>query len=366
MVFGHYNRYIMKSMLTSLLLATVAFVLFLFLAYWVRMMREGVLAERFLEAAPYFLMMAVPAVLPVAFVVAVSGVLSRAAAQNELLVMSASGLPLSRTTRPIYGIALLMSVFLWFANDQLIPESTEARMSLIRSFASQVLSVTNGRDRVIQLPDKIVYCRHYQDGRMEGLLLTGEEKGREIQMTAEKGTLRMDKEKDLVYLDLYNVRIQLISSDAVDVVECDRYVLCIPLTPKEHPRESFSSASALFRLSKRFGERVKKETDESKKERLFRYKSRCESEISRRAVMSLSPLLLLFLIIPVSIAIGESRHGGAPFVAVIMSILLFYVPLLAGHAVARRGMVMAYLPPASAVLVSVTASLLFRMLLKKR
>jgi len=365
-MFGHYNRYIMKGMLASLLLATVAFVLFLFLGYWVRMMREGVLAERFLEAAPYFLMMAVPAVLPVAFVVAVSGVLSRAAAQNELLVMSASGLPLSRITRPLYGVALLMSVFLWFANDRLIPTSTEARMSLIRSFASQVLSVTNGTDRVIQLPDKIVYCRRYQDGEMEGLLLTGEEKGREIQMTAERGTLRMDREKDLVYLDLYDVRIQLVSSSEVDVVECDRYVLSISLRPKEHPRESFASVSALLRMSRDFDERLERETDPKRRERLLRYKSRCESEISRRVSVSLSPLLLLFLIIPVSIAMGEGRHGGAPFVTVIMSILLFYVPLLAGHAVARRGMVMAYLPPVSAVLVSVVASFLLRALIKRR
>lgn len=346
--------------------ATVAFVLFLFLGYWVRVMRDGVVAERFLEAAPYFLIMAVPAVLPIAFIVATSGVISRAASQNELLVLSATGVPPSRITRPFYGIAFFLSVLLWFANDWLIPSSTEARMALLRSFANQVLSVTNGRDRVIHLPDNMVYCRRYQDGEMDGLLITGRYEGREIQMTARHGNLRVDKEEEVVYLDLYGVRIQLISGGAVDVVDCDRYVLCISLTPKEHPREGFVDVSSLMRWRRRLGERIAEERDSKKRERLRRYQARCEAEISKRVIMSISPVLLLFLVLPICIVMGERRHGGAPFVAVIMSILFFYVPLFAGHAVARRGALLAYLLPASAVVVTISVSVVLRIIIRRR
>ncbi|MCX7704423.1 MAG: LptF/LptG family permease, partial [Planctomycetota bacterium] len=108
-ILGLYNRHILVSVVTLLFLSSAAFVLLLFLGWWVRMMREGVAAEQFLEASPYFVIMAVPTVLPIAFVVAVSSVVSRVAFQNELLALSSSGVPLRSITVPLYFVAVLLS-----------------------------------------------------------------------------------------------------------------------------------------------------------------------------------------------------------------------------------------------------------------
>ncbi|MCX7702772.1 MAG: hypothetical protein N2234_01525, partial [Planctomycetota bacterium] len=114
-----------------------------------------------------------------------------------------------------------------------------------------ILCVTNGSDRTIllsskdRLSDKTVYCALYQDGVMERLLIFGYEGGRPVTVSARHGRLELDKEADTVYIGLEEVRVNQMSDRFFDVIECDRYILSIPLEMQEHPREQFASFSRL-------------------------------------------------------------------------------------------------------------------------
>jgi lipopolysaccharide export LptBFGC system permease protein LptF len=335
------------------------------------MMREGVVAEQFLEAAPYFLALTVPSVVPLAFVVAVSAVISRAATQNELLALSAAGASSRSVTRVLYVLAILMSIPLWFINDRLLPSSNEARLALVRSLANDLLGITNGEDKSIPLPskdpksDKMAFCRKYQDGYMEDIIVFGQDKGRDFLMSGKKGKLQLDKESEIAYLALEKVRIQQKSNTAVDVIECDKYILAIPLEPAAHPREEFADIEKLLSSREAMKRYLSQETNKEKRAKIELYLARCEAEITKRITMSVSPILLLFLILPVSILLGEKKRGGAPFVAVGTSVLFFYIPSMVSVAIARRGSEFALMLPASAALVSIIASIIMRFSLRR-
>ena len=202
------TRYLLKN----LLLATVFVAAALTAIIWLNLLLDrlslfinsdasaGMLVRLVLLSTPQF----AEVMLPLALVAAVLFVYSRMAADNEIVVMRASGVSHSRLARPALVLGAVMAAALACFTTYLTP-TCFYRMHVLRQELAREYSAFLLREGVFNsFGDGLtIYVRSRKPGgEVDGLLIydTREDKSRPVTVIAKRGIVRMDGEAPAIIL----------------------------------------------------------------------------------------------------------------------------------------------------------------------
>jgi len=204
------QKYVIRQWLTSLLLITIVLLAVVILVVpFFQFQKYTVLDEQFiLKVLPYFIPISLVYILPLATLLSCIFVFGRLSEDNELLAIKSSGIPLLRVIRPILMLSFILALGIVLINNHLIPYcQSQTRQLTISAFKSRIFTGSQGADE-IKLPLGKLYYGSSKDGVFESVRLlqydgTREELTKEI--SAQRGTFRVDEENAVFSLDLTNV-----------------------------------------------------------------------------------------------------------------------------------------------------------------
>lgn len=147
------DYYLIRSFFTSFLLALAFFVMIVqimdLFANIFRYMQNDVPLKAILRVMVYYLPKSLSYALPIAVLFAVSYSLGNLYANNELIVIYASGVSLSSFLVPVMISALVLSVSSFFFEDTIVLPATDAKSRLSRNLLSVRETDFNASDLVI-------------------------------------------------------------------------------------------------------------------------------------------------------------------------------------------------------------------------
>lgn len=337
-----YSRHTLLGVLRGTALAVVGFSLLMLLGWWVRMLQEGLCAGELLEGALWFLIFCGVMVVPAGVGLGVAQQVSRAAAGGELVALEAGGVGWQRAYRGVLLMSAAFAALMFLAEETIVVEASRRKEAMLRSLAAQILRVADGENRLIEIPQAVIFCRHYRSGRAKGVVLFAWPKGYEVEATAKEARIEVSQKGEMVFLELRDARIWLRSAQQSDYIECQRYVVCRPLRLAEKERPQ---TVGLIRALELADETAQKAAKGSRRAAL--YHARYLTEAATRVCLPFGAVVAVLL----GLSLGRLFVRAGPVAALLATVVLFYVPLMTLMHLGRTGMAGAW--KGMAVLVAV-------------
>jgi len=330
-----YSRYTLGEVAKGTGVALVAFSLLMLLGWWVRMLQEGLGASELVEGALWFMIASCVMVFPAAVVVGVAQQVGRAKEHGELVALEAGGVGWQRPYRWVVLLGAVFGLFLFFAEETVVVYASSRRDAMMRSLAAQILRTTDGRNRLVLIPQAIVFCHDYRGGHARGVVLFGWPKGYDVEATAREATIEVAEDGSMVFLELRGARIWLRTKETADYIECERYVVCRPLQLAHHERPQTVTLPRALQLAGQMKEKAARGN-----RRAALYHARYLAEAGMRLSLPWGALIAVFF----GISVGRLLPRGGPVAALFLLVVLFYIPLMTLLHLGRTGMAGVWLP----------------------
>ncbi|MGA7609459.1 MAG: LptF/LptG family permease, partial [Xanthobacteraceae bacterium] len=135
---GSIGRYILRTTIGAFFLVLASLTAIIWVSYALRdidlMTSQGQTILTFIEITSLVGPQLVLVIAPVAFVIAVSQILTKLASDSEIIVMNAAGMSPWLLFRAFFGAAVLVSVLVLFVSAYLSPEC----LRILRRWATEV------------------------------------------------------------------------------------------------------------------------------------------------------------------------------------------------------------------------------------
>ena len=135
---GSIGRYILRTTIGAFFLVLASLTAIIWVSYALRdidlMTSQGQTILTFIEITSLVVPQLVLVIAPVAFVIAVSQILTKLASDSEIIVMNAAGMSPWLLFRAFFGAAVLVSVLVLFVSAYLSPEC----LRILRRWATEV------------------------------------------------------------------------------------------------------------------------------------------------------------------------------------------------------------------------------------
>jgi len=324
-----YSRHTLLGVLRGVALAVVGFSLLMLLGWWVRMLQEGLCAGELLEGALWFLVFCGVMVVPAGIGLGVAQQVSRAVAGGELVALEAGGVGWQRVYRGVFVMGVVLAVLMFAAEETVVVAASARREAMMRSLAAQILRVADGENRLVEIPQAVIFCRQYRGGRAKGVVLFAWPKGYEVEATAKEARIEVSQNGEMVFLELRDARIWLRGAEQSDYIECQRYVVCRPLRLAEKERPQ---TGGLIRALELADETAQKAAKGNRRAAL--YHARYLTEAATRICLPFGAVVAVFL----GLGVGRLFMRTGPVVALFATAVLFYIPIMTLMHLGKTGM----------------------------
>ncbi len=184
----------------------------------------GVIVQFFVQNLPYSLAYTIP----ISALFSALLLFGRLSSDSEINAMRSGGLSLWQIASPIFLIALGLVVVCLYNNCVLYPKTTYANRMLLKSMGVEdpVKLLEEGRF-IREFPGYMIYVGEKNHNRVRDLVVYEiDEKTDKITGTvrAQSGIISSDKEKSLLKIDLFDVRIEVPDAADPDNSAKTRYV----------------------------------------------------------------------------------------------------------------------------------------------
>ncbi|MEW6025785.1 MAG: LptF/LptG family permease [Planctomycetota bacterium] len=310
------QRYVIKEWLINfLMVTTVLLAVILLIVPFFQFQKFTALDEDFIfKVLPYFIPISLVYIVPLSVLLASLFVFGRLSEDNELLAMKSSGISLGRIVRPVFYLAVILSIGVILINTRLIPYChSQTRQLTISVFEKRIFAGARGADE-IKLPDgKITYANHNNEAFESVRLLKFGQKREELaeELSAQKGKFTIDSDKAELSLDLDRVYITRWEKGAPHLMKSDRTIYKMDI-------------STLFAPSRK---NLASLTDRELDEMLAQYKgnpARTRQVLFnkyQRYAGGLTPLIFALIGIPIGVLIRK----GSKVAAIGASMLIVFV-----------------------------------------
>lgn len=328
-MFDTYTRHTLFQVTKGAAIGLVAFSLLLLLGWWLRMLQEGLSGSELVESALWFLAMSGVMVVPAAVVVSVAQQVGRALNSGELVALEAGGVSWKRAYRGVVLFGVLLGVLMMVAEETVIVYASARKDAMMRSLAAQILRTTSGRNRILEIPQAVIFCREYRSGIAKGVVLFGWPKGKEVEATARQAKIEVAEDGSMVFLELRNARIWLRDKMGADYIECHRYVVCRPLRLPQKERPQTVNIKRALELA----EEMRRKAERGNRHAAI-YHSRYITEAAIRLSLPWGAIIATLF----GIGIGHLFPKSGGVIALFAVALLFYTPLLTFVYLGKTGM----------------------------
>lgn len=318
------NRYLLRELATPTLLGLLVFTLVLIAGRMVQLadmvINKGVsltdISGLLLTTLPPFLSISIP----LAFLIGIMLGMGRLSADNEIIALKTAGIGLSRLARPVLILALVSSVATAVMGWWLAPWGNRAFRTILFDITSSKASVALQPQTFVKQFDNMVLYAERVDGRtgeIIGVFIVENQERGVMTITAERGKLTTEPDRQLITLSLYNGHLHRENTsapargnklaargtnqgdDSYQVVRFNRYDIRPELAATPASRE----ATEIRPKDQGLAELWERSNDDDRKSDLAR------AELHRRLCSPLAPLIFALLALPFSTHLSRSGRG---------------------------------------------------------
>ncbi len=307
---------------------------------------KGVPAEKVL----FLLILILPAILaitiPMGFLLGILMTYGRFAEDNEITAMKASGISVLKMLTPIIGVALVLSAFMMYFNDTILPKSNYLYAKNLFEIISNRAHIVIKEKTFIETFDGItLYCDYVEPKTniMKKVKINIREKNRRepIFVFADSGLLVSNEDEMELMLYLYNGSIHFFSTNDVRYDAGTYYFGTFEKLEKSIDMNKGLEKARNFKKGPRMltsaelKQRIKKENFKPLKRNLL-------IELNKKFSIPFACLIFALLGAPLGILL---KHGSKP-VAIAVSIgiiFVYYIILYFGNNLGLKGTISPFL-----------------------
>ncbi len=336
------QRYIFKELVYNFLLAFVVISAVILLAGLFKVVYEysWINLTLVFSMIPYIMLGSLFLVIPTSVLVSVVATYGRMSADNEIVALKSTGVHLFRIVVPGALFGIFLSLLLLVANDRYVPDA-DKRIKTMGTQQDLMLLLDNevkrGRTQLKDLPNLIITWESSvkkEQASEDGAPARWEFRNvrvRRYEKKAEKSVLKEEfvaESMEVVPSKTSRKGIDFILTNADQVVGGSTHV-AKTIIPFELPSEGFdvrldhrSLASLMSFMRKRL--------------KLYPNTRVC-TEIHKRIAWSVSPLLFVFLGLPVAIMFRYRNRIVAFLIAILIGIFVYWPVMMLGETFALEG-----------------------------
>lgn len=291
------------------------------------------------EVMPYFIILSVTYIIPIALLIASVFIFGRLSEDNEIVAIKTSGIHLSRIIRPVFLLGLLLGIMVMIINTCFIPYCyARTRTLTISALKSRLLS-PNIATQSIKLPNYRIYYDDFKDGIFKNISVTKFDDKTDIfdELKARQGTFQLDEKNAQLILNLRHVTKSKIDWEEKEpgIVRGDPFTVRIDLSGLFLPR-----GQKLATLSNTELNHLIQAGDS---ERFL--VTQLLTEKHRRYSLGLAPLIFLLIGTPVGILVKKGSKTAGVGISFLIVAIGYYPLVVMGNFIGAKG----YLPPQLAV-----------------
>lgn len=329
------NKYLVKDYLTvfavAMLLITFAFsigAIYRAIDIMARGLPVGVVGRFFLYNIPYSLAFTIP----ISALFSTLLVFGRLSSESEISAMKSSGLSMWQIAAPIVLVSIGLVCVCLYNNCVVYPRTTYANRQLLKGMGvdDPIKLLEEGRF-IREFPGYMIYVGKKNHNRVRDLVVyeidrdTGKVKG---SIRADSGIMTADKEKAVLKIDLFDVRIEIPDSDVPDDSTKTRYV-----NARNYPiRLDFNELTGQKEISKKrknmtMSELAYRLRNAGAEDAWMADKDRrvehCRNlvEANQRICLSIAPFMFVLIAIP----LGIKSHRKESSIGMLMSLGIMFV-----------------------------------------
>jgi lipopolysaccharide export system permease protein len=351
------HRYALREMLRSFALAFVTLASIMLLGALFKPLKMGLGLSDVADLLPYLIPYSLAWVIPASLLTACVMTYGRLSAENELLAVCASGVPLRYMCYPAFLIAIVLTAFCLPLNDTIIPHCRVRMQEVVRKkfyddpFRLPILGT-------FEIGDQKMYIERREGNVLYNVIVVeppAEEENAKDTTSTPKPTkkLRVFRARRAHYeVDKDNLQIRIILGDAqYTIVDPDQHALGWHNVSAQEQNVVIKTEDPSSLQKRRRGERATRDlmaeleasqeelaeaTDDGDRTQIRRLRKRCaqlETEIRLREALAFSVLALALVGVPLGIWMRrESRL--ASFALAVVVFLLLYAMLIGGEGLA--------------------------------
>lgn len=332
------RNYILKELLWPFLLSLIIFNFVLLMGNLIKlaelMVNKGVsiifVLKLFLFLIPSLLSLTIPMAVLTATLLA----FGRLASDNEIISMRASGLNLYSIAVPMVVVGLILSLFLVFLNDRVIPQTIFASRQLVKEIGVKNPTAYLEEGTFIKaFKDYVIYIHKIEKNKLYGIRVYQPQTDRPARTILADSGQFFPENNSKVRLELYDG-----TSDEPDLNDPNTFY---KLNFKVY-KVSLDLDEALGKV--RLDKKPKDMTIHELRSEIARLKGEkidslpLVTEIYRKISRSFAVLIFILIGLPLAVIAkrGEKSIGfGLSFIVIV----LYYLLLLCGESLSLRGMV---------------------------
>lgn len=206
------NRYLMHDYFVAFGMTLLVFTFVMSLGAVVKAIdlgARGVSGDLLLKVFSYNIPYMLTFTLPMSVLTATLLLFGRLSFDGELTAMRASGMSLWQIIAPVVFLSILLSVFCIAITAEIAPRARHAmRSALVQLGVEDPINLLEAGRFVSDFPGLMIYIGDRSGARVTDVIVyeLGDD-GAERNVRAKYGTMRTDREAKVMYIDLYEVRI---------------------------------------------------------------------------------------------------------------------------------------------------------------
>gem|GEM_PF-1697101 len=347
------QKYVTGELLKVFALALVVATGVMFLGSSLQQMHQLNLGPRqLLRLLPFLFSLVIPYTLPVALLFAVTLTYGRLAADNEIVAMEASGINLFWIFLPTILVGLVVSAVAVYVNQGFVPQA-HYRVRVLAKDEPEIMveSLLNEHlitDRPVRFGSFRLSFDNYENGLLHKVVLVdvAPEDGISKIFSSEEAQVFIDREKNLLEIDLYKVSWQAVRKDSQGKDEVHSgYAGQLPFQQKLDIL-SLSREKPKYLTTRELLQRLKETSSPSEQAQAGQVeRARILTEVHHRWALGFSCLVFVLVGTPLGI-ISRWKHPLSAFAFSMLPVLVIYYPLtMGGQALSEEGK----LPPVVAL-----------------
>ena len=344
--------YVLKELAEAFIVALAAFTVLLPIGQMVKAVQHGMPVSTTLHLAVYELPYTLSWTLPLALLTGCVTAFGRLAADNEILAMSASGVHPGKIIYPAFLSAALMVLACWHLSANVAPRCHLAQRVAKYEAALDMPIALMGpglEQTTVEIGPVKVFFRETDNDRLYDVVMySSNEKGDTEVIRAAEGEIRVDRRANAVTITLWRGDVCWVNPDhsfGQTTMEFDEWArevklqeASVRIAPGWKDRRSAELrkivADGSYEVKDREGQPRRASLDDENRLEVL-------GEINRRSAMAWSPAPFALIGVP----LGLITRRGKKIVgfAVSLGVVLVYYPMLvAGSALASKGVVPAW------------------------
>ncbi len=298
-----------------------------------------VVSQVILYSLPFILSMTIPMSVFVGCLVA----FGRLAQDLEILALLSSGLSLNRIVLPVTFVSVFITIFMFWFNNSLVPESNYKLKNLILDIAEKRPSAQISVGTFSQVGNFWIYVGRKEDrtGEIWDVVIQKLEE-REMQtVVSREGVMFIDSERNLNFvLGKGYIHDYDRAEGTYKRIKFSEYRISIPLNDelirkqREWRSDREKTLGIFLREIRELSELYAKSRDEGIKRRINSIKV----EIHKRFSMPFASIIFVFLAIYVGFLLRKGGYGPA-FGVSFFVFVIYYILLISGEDLGKRGII---------------------------